>query len=84
MTDKLYVAIATEEDDQKCKETYVLGVYSTLEAAQHKLQTAIQGDQECYEDRAPFTIKEGTGDICFTDNYGGEYHYNILERFLDE
>lgn len=84
MTNKIYVAIATEEDDQRRTDFYVLGVYSTLEGAQHKLKTTIEGDQECYNERGPFTLKDTVEDICYTDSHGGEYHYNILERFLDE
>lgn len=84
MTNKIYVATATEEDGQGRKDTYILGVYSTLEGAQHKLQFAIQDDQTCNSDCGPFTLKDTAEDICFTDSYGKEYHYNILERFLDE
>lgn len=84
MAYKIYLPISTERAEGSEKETYVLGAYSTLEGAQHKLQSAIIEDLECNKDRGPFIRQEDAEDICFLDAYQTEYHYTILERTLDE
>lgn len=83
MPQTLYIVTSTEKAGDQILETFVQGVYSTLELAQQKLQAAVVEDIECYPERAPFEQKEDSDDICIVDKDGGEYHYNIIQRSLD-
>lgn len=84
MTYRVYVVISTEQQAGGDKETYIQGVYSTLEGAQHKLQSVIIEDMECNKELGPFTRQENAEDISFLDAHNTAYHYTILERTLDE
>lgn len=84
MNNTLYIVVSAEKVRGGDLQTFVQGVYSTLPLAQQKLQAAIVEDMECNPDAAPFAQQEGTDDICFVDQQGTEYHYNIVQRNLDE
>ncbi len=68
---------------EKPTPSFVVGVYSTLQGAQDSLKAQLAELVESNPDREFSTVADAE-DICVADNQGVLYHYNIIQRTLDE
>lgn len=70
--------------DSELAPSYIVGVYSTVQLAQDALKATLCELVEVYPERAPFQPCSNTDDVCMTDAFGNHYHYNIIERTIDQ
>lgn len=64
--------------------SFVVGVFSSLQLAQDRLRDAMVELMEANADKGPFSPLQDAEDVCLVDNQQTQYHYNIIERTLDE